>query len=314
MIAALTGLLLMSVGAAQAAPCPADIDQVQGAVRAALAGWRTQDLEAYQVGRDFATMSVECLDAAISPSLAAEVHFLIALDGYARRDTASALGSLRAAWAADPDLDYEALAGALPSPLEDLAAEARRLGGGPTQAVELPRGFLLIMDGRSSTRLPQARPALAQGFDERGRLRYSLLVAPGAPLPRLAPDGAYTARPALQPPGPLQAAAPVAGPPQRAGRSTSALEVDAPRDLSHLSRPFLISSAGVGAAAAALWLGAGWGALRFSSTRADVAAGEALDEEALAKNVRVTNNLGYAAQVGTGLALTLGGVGLVFRL
>jgi hypothetical protein len=225
---------------------------------------------------------------------------MVALNHYADRDSAAAMNALRASYAAVPDLALEELAGLLPSPLIDLAAEARWRGGGPTEPADIPPDLTLIMDGRPSTRRPLTRPAVAQGFDPSGRSVYSLLLYPNGPLP--AAPGAE------RPPPPP----PVTRAPSR--RSIPALEIDAPRDLSKASRPLLLSGAGVGGAAALLWVGAGVGALSFSSTRADVAGGEPLDDAALARTVRFTNGLGYAAQISTGLALTLSGVGLAFKL
>lgn len=130
--------------------------------------FQRMDAAAVRAGSTAARAQADCLDQAIDPATAAQLHGAVALADFLARDVVGARASLQAARRADADF---ALPPGLPPqhPLRKLEPVP------PGEAVDLPEGDFLA-DGRVATSVPAGLPVVLQRTD--GELRTAYLGAP----------------------------------------------------------------------------------------------------------------------------------------
>lgn len=278
---ALVGSLLAWLASREAAAlCPASADTIRAEIQEAENAFSAIDTVHFKSAMTSLRADLGCLAELPDPTLAAAVHEVEALDAFFDQDQGRALLSLRAMVEVRPDAELSEDLAPSGGELRAWFTMARHLPTTRRGALELPPGLRLWVDGQESKDLPTDRPALVALLGSDGSLIFSgIVTGPGAlPLPALPPPSAPAARP--------------------------------PRRL-------LLAAGGLAAVSAGLWVGALVEERQVREVGEAIAAGRAevgvADAQAFDALVGRANALGVAGQVTAGLALGLGGVGLVVR-
>jgi hypothetical protein len=155
-----------------------DTDAAREAFLAMDAGGFSAAMEALEGG-------VPCLEEALSPAQAAQVHIASALAGFLARDEQVTIAAFQAARAADPTLDLSRWVPAShPVTMEFRLAE--RLDQEPPTALDTAAEVTLWIDGVPGEALVLTRPSVLQ-LERAGQIVDSALWTPGPPLPEWAP-------------------------------------------------------------------------------------------------------------------------------
>ena len=128
-----------------------------------------------------ATSGIECLEEALPPYDAAGVHRSAALRAFIVRDTEAARTSYATALAAQPNFNLPLAIAPEGNSLHQLYTEARELAEEKPDriALEVPRGTVLLVDGRRVQMRPLNRPAVIQLVDLQGAVLWSGYVPEG---------------------------------------------------------------------------------------------------------------------------------------
>ena len=140
------------------------------------------DLDGFQAAVDEGAALVPCLEATLSRAQVARYHRLQGLRAWLVRDTERsqraflAARTIEPAWRFPVELvpeQHPTRAAYMALPLEELSM----------QAVEVPEGARLYVDGRVAQERPGNLPSLLQLEDGEGALRWSVYAGPGEALP-----------------------------------------------------------------------------------------------------------------------------------
>lgn len=139
------------------------------------------DAANFAVAVDSMRRILPCVQEGVDPATAAHVHRVEGLAAFAARDLPAARLAFAAARVVDPTWVMPEAVAAVGSPLraEWSAAEAATT----TVRLPRPRSGELRVDGLLASERPDARPALLQVMDTRGRAVTSAWLAVGAPVP-----------------------------------------------------------------------------------------------------------------------------------
>lgn len=171
-----------SAGAARAAVvCPSSPDQFEHDVGAAFDEYMSVDYTpaTYQTLIGRVREEVTCLDAPVTPALAASYHRLEALDALAANDEARALASLRAAHDTGESCRYQH--GVLPPDhaLNRLCGTAEQAPRTKPVDIEQCRAKTYWVDGAKLKTLSPDHPSIVQRGSRRGTIHWSALVPAG---------------------------------------------------------------------------------------------------------------------------------------
>jgi hypothetical protein len=159
-----------------------DLATLDASVAEARAAWAERDAERFAAALARGRQQLPCLGAPVDPERAARWHVVEGMAAVVAADRAAALGRLRAARAAAPAAGLSAAEAPEGSLLDLLSDEAALLG--PSPRVEIDgAGLLLRVDGRPAASRPVEVPAVVQLLDGQDRPRFTVDLAPGAPLP-----------------------------------------------------------------------------------------------------------------------------------
>jgi hypothetical protein len=136
------------------------------------------DINTFNEAEARATSGIECLEEALTPYDAAGVHRSTALRAFIVRDTDAARTSYATALAAQPNFNLPIAIAPEGNSLHQLYAEARELSEEKPDriALEVPRGTVLLVDGRRVQMRPLNRPAVIQLVDLQGTVLWSRYV------------------------------------------------------------------------------------------------------------------------------------------
>lgn len=145
------------------------------------AAFSALDPLAFQAEMDVAARALRCLDAPVTPEVAARYHRLVGLSEFVRRDEERARLAFAAARAVDP-------LGGLPTAVLPAGHTARALSESastPGEVVSLwvRRSRHVYIDGTPSLERPADRDALIQ-VEEGGQIVWNDHLMPDDPLPR----------------------------------------------------------------------------------------------------------------------------------
>ena len=133
------------------------------------------DINTFNEAEARATSGIECLEETLTPYDAAGVHRSAALRAFIVRDTEAARTSYATALAAQPNFNLPTAIAPEGNSLHQLYEEARELSAEKPDriALEVPRGTVLLVDGRRVQMRPLNRPAVIQLVDLKGALLWS---------------------------------------------------------------------------------------------------------------------------------------------
>lgn len=134
---------------------------IQAQVDTARTAFLALDAGAFLQARDQMNQGVSCQTQAIAPTLAAQVHTVLAMAAYLDRDETGTVAAFQAAKAADPDMDLGAW---LPAehPAHVDHRFAGRLEPAPPRRLKQTPGETVYVDGTATDRLILGQPALLQ--------------------------------------------------------------------------------------------------------------------------------------------------------
>ncbi|GDX81169.1 hypothetical protein LBMAG42_29800 [Deltaproteobacteria bacterium] len=174
----------LSVGLA-AEPCA--VSRTGEELRTALDGadqaWG-DDAANFAVAVDAVRRILPCVNEPVDPATAAHVHRVEGLAAFAARDLKAARLAFSAAKGVDPAWAMPETVAAEGSPLRAEWTGVAALS--ETIQLPAPRNGELRVDGVTTMQRPEARPALVQVVDERGRAVTSAWVPVGGRLPAYA--------------------------------------------------------------------------------------------------------------------------------
>ena len=198
--AALLVLALLAWSGPARAACqgPSSASDLMRALNEAQSAYASLDTDGFDRASAAVDEALPCLGEPISPPLAAAVHRNEAIKAYIADDPARVRSAFRAALALQPG--WRMPEDVLPpgSPLAQLYDEARGLGPGPDEAINLPSGLQLLVDGASAQRVPSERPTVMQIVAPDGQISGTWYLRVGDPFPselRLLPAPAPVAPP-----------------------------------------------------------------------------------------------------------------------
>lgn len=200
------------------------------------------DVPGLQSGARDALGAVPCVDSLVSQRDAARLHRVVGLDAFTQQQRNLATRAFAAARAADPGFDFPTHVVPAGHPLRTYYL-ALPLDAGTTQAIGVPSGFEVRLDGNATTQRPLSWPSVTQVIDGGGRVLSTDYLWPEDALPDLLQAG-VTAAPV---PAPVATAAPAVAP---------APVATAPADTGGrgLRRVALLSAVAAGGAYAGSWL------------------------------------------------------------
>ncbi len=277
-------LFLLLTAADARAACPSTADEVTRQAVEAADAFARLDEQGFGAARDSMREGLTCLADVPSPAQSALVHQAEVLAWFQARDRERAMAAARSMRESDPARELsEDLAppgGELSTWLREVSDDAADTRVPQT----VPLGCALLVDGVPRDSLPADRPSLVVLFGPEHEVAWSGLLPPGAGVPVI---------PALS----LAGAAPPAAP-RRPGRAT------------------LIAAGGSAVASAGLWAAAFLSRRELLTLQNQIALGYSsaeigMDGEAASALYGRTQALFVAAEVGSGLSLGLGGLGLV---
>lgn len=158
--APLVGLFGLALQRPVFAGCPAALDDLAVSTRSTIAAFSAMDPGAFAETLAVAQEQARCLDGIPTPSLAAAVHEVAALDAYLKKDFSGVVVSLRAMHEADPTMVLPVEVAPPGGALAGRDEEARRLSAAERVPVGLPAEWTLVVDGRPATLAPASRQAL----------------------------------------------------------------------------------------------------------------------------------------------------------
>ena len=172
--------------------CPATAAGLMKSVEATFAAWEETNKDAYLAGRDRVFTQLDCMTELLTPTLAADVHAVMALDAYMTRRPDDMNAALRAYAATRSDLPLADRL-KLPPPLAVAAADAVAQVAQPEEP--LPESVSFWVDGTPATAWASTRPSILQATaaDASSRV-WTERVPLGGPLPQ---HPAWTSKEAL---------------------------------------------------------------------------------------------------------------------
>jgi hypothetical protein len=182
-------LSLIAAAAAAPAACPAPLafEALDANLREAESAWGALDVQRFDGVMDSVALTLPCLEAVVTPSVASRYHLLQGLRLYAAGDERRAeLAFAAARWA-----DREATVSLALVPEGHAIHElfvSLPVDGADTEPLPTPRGVRLVLDGTERSVRPNDWPTL---FQIEGSEVETVYLLPGEPTP---------AYPAIDPP------------------------------------------------------------------------------------------------------------------
>lgn len=268
--------LICGVWCAEAsAACPATPDQVADEATRAAQAFILMDEAAYSQAIGSMREGLTCLTGPPTVAQAALVHRAEALDAFSARDEVKGVAALRAMRECDPLLGLSEELAPSGGPLQTWYQQARTLPVSPRHAAEVPEGLTLVVDGRPSADLPLEHDSVVVLLKDR-EVVLSALLGAGQTLPFV----------------------PMAPPPvERSIWPTATLAT---------AGGLLLVSGG-------LWTAGFIGRGKVLEAQSTIAEGQPTDLNSAALGNTYDRSRGafIAAEIGTGLALGVGALGLV---
>ena len=181
----ITLLLTLSLGSAHAAGCPqassrSELHQALGAAEEAFA---SMDLAGFQAQLTAADTALACLEEAVTPADAADLHGAHGLAAFLAEDRASTVACFRAATSLEPTWALPEAVAPEGHPLREQVETARVLPASPRAPLRLPKGLSLWVDGSPASDRPADQPAVLQGFERGGAVVGTEWLDLGETLP-----------------------------------------------------------------------------------------------------------------------------------
>lgn len=182
----LLGALLLAGEAAaqQEAADPCTLTSLELALDAGPDAFARMDDAAFVRARSDALASLACLDEALTPAQAADLHQLMALSAFRDMQDAEAVGAMQSLLQLLPH--YRFAPPVVPSdshPLNELLEQAQARSPGAPVTVDMPKGAVLRVDGARAEERQSALPAVVQVVSEQGEVLWGGYVLPEDPLP-----------------------------------------------------------------------------------------------------------------------------------
>lgn len=182
-MSALIVLLIATFTPAARAGCPSSNEQIRDHLDVAALAFASSRGAVLASERAAAEAELACLDSQITRENAAAWHQMVALDCSMRGDLDCALRSLTATVAAMPGWQLPDTVVPANHALRELYRQASVASPGEKTRVDVPDGYILVMDGARGLLRPTTEPVLAQAFDPSGRLLWGAWVDVGQDLP-----------------------------------------------------------------------------------------------------------------------------------
>ena len=145
-------------------------------------GLRSLEKERVIEAAQLSAEAIPCLDAPLTPRLAAQAHRSQGYAAFLSGDRETALLYFTASAMVEPD--YQLPEDLVPPahPIARLYEEGRNAED-PAEMLPAPAQGFLVFDGTTSDSRPTARPTVSQFVDETGQVGFSAPLSPGDPVP-----------------------------------------------------------------------------------------------------------------------------------
>ena len=145
-------------------------------------GLRSLDKGRVIEGAQLSEEAIPCLDAPLTPQLAAQAHRSQGYAAFLSGDRETALLFFTASAMVEPN--YQLPEDLVPPahPIARLYEEGRNAED-PAEMLPAPAQGFLVFDGTTSDSRPTARPTVSQFVDETGQVGFSAPLSPGDPVP-----------------------------------------------------------------------------------------------------------------------------------
>lgn len=166
--------------------CPMDDDALLALTEEALGAFEALGGAALLRGRAAVQEALRCLNEPMSSKTALQLHHLEALRALVLKDPQGAILALAAAHQLAPGVSPFVGESAAGRELAMLLPLAQSMPSPTTEIATLPDGVRLWIDGVEDQPRPLDRPGAAQAVNWDGSTQWSVLLAPGEPLPGVA--------------------------------------------------------------------------------------------------------------------------------
>jgi hypothetical protein len=163
------------------AACPIGTADLRTDVEAASADYVAGRTSAFSVHVAAIDEEIDCLTELVDGETAARAHLVNGLHAALARDPAAATIHFRGAFAADPALEPSADVAAPGSLARSALDEAKALGDGETEPLEVGVDVVVAVDGATSASIPTERAALVQVLVPGSPYRTWALTGRGVP-------------------------------------------------------------------------------------------------------------------------------------
>jgi len=172
-------LLAAAVAAPAACPAPLAPAALEASLREAESAWSALDVQRFDGVMDSVALTLPCLDAVVTPSVASRYHLLQGLRLYAAGDERRAVLAFAAARWADRDATVSDALVPEGHAIHELFASIP-IDGADTESLPIPRGVRLVLDGTERSVRPHDWPTL---FQIEGSDVETVYLLPGEPTP-----------------------------------------------------------------------------------------------------------------------------------
>ena len=177
-------VLVLNNGAARAGDCPAPNTpaQVDERLKRAQAAFGSLDIDTFTFAMEEVGLMVPCLDRALQPQFAADLHRMQGVAFYAADQRTSASQALRAAKILAPDFQFPE--GMFPQGYALLDEwRGMEVGAPMHETAPVPRHSDVVFDGQTTRRRPSDRATVFQHIDAKGGVLKTVYLLPSDPLP-----------------------------------------------------------------------------------------------------------------------------------
>lgn len=154
------------------ANCPVSAEELGQQAAQAVAAYERLDVERFQALAQDLGAFVPCLEGTVSAEQAAQVHLVMGLEAWSRREDEQVQAALRALLSVQPDYQPSIIVAPQGGGLLAAFEQARKAGKGKAESFQ---GLTLMVDGQRGASLPLERAALVQWNQPAGQLesRYA---------------------------------------------------------------------------------------------------------------------------------------------